>query len=64
MPGSMDWHPQDWLLVIEALTQYAGPEIETARQCRAWELAEAIATREGLELSETPRQVKFSWSGP
>jgi len=29
MPDSMDWHPQDWLLVIEALTQYAGPKIET-----------------------------------
>ena len=59
-----EFHSQDWLLVIEALTQYAGPKIETPRQCRAWELAEAIATREGLELSETPRQIEFSWSGP
>jgi hypothetical protein len=59
-----DWHAQDWLLVIEALTQYAGPDIDTPRQCRAWDLAEEIAAREGLPLTETPRQVEYTWSGP
>jgi hypothetical protein len=59
-----DWHSQDWLLVIEALTKYAGPTIDSPRQCRAWTLAEEIATREGLVLTETPRQIQYSWSGP
>jgi hypothetical protein len=46
-----EFHSQDWLLIIEALTRYAGPEVETPRQCRAWSLAETIADREGLALT-------------
>jgi hypothetical protein len=59
-----EFHSQDWPLIIETLTRDAGPEVETPRQCRAWDLAETIANREGLALPETPRQMAFTWPGP
>jgi len=59
-----NWHSQDWLLIAEALIQYAGPTVETPRQCRAWELAEEIAVREDLEFLEVPQQTQFTWAGP
>lgn len=50
-PG--DWHPQDWIIVIEALAQWAGPPEETSeRGERAYELIEEIAEKQGLPASE------------
>jgi len=59
-------HPQDWLLVAEALIAWAGNprEIYDPREERAYELAEAIAAEEGLAPSEALQQVDDDWSGP
>lgn len=61
-----DLHPQDWLLVAEALVFYAGDprEFETGREERAYELAELIAAEQGLEPHDLARQIDNEWSGP
>jgi len=56
-----NWHSQDWLLIAEALIQYAGPAVDDARERRAWELAERIAAREGVALKQVPRQIGRDW---
>ena len=45
-----DMHGQDWLLIVEALVSWAGNprEIDGPRQERAYELAEEIASEQGL----------------
>lgn len=54
-PG--DWHPQDWIIVIEALVQWAGPPEDTGeRGERAYELIEEIAEEQGLPASELVSQ--------
>lgn len=52
-------HPQDWLLIAEALAGHCGPEIDTDRDRRAWVLTGEIAEEQGLEIDEIPRQVEF-----
>lgn len=56
-----DWHAQDWLLIAEALTQYAGPDVDDTRDERAWQLAQEIAAREGLALEQVPLQIDRGW---
>ncbi|CCQ34921.1 hypothetical protein HTIA_p2819 (plasmid) [Halorhabdus tiamatea SARL4B] len=59
-------HPQDWLLVVEALIRFAGNprDLETPREERAYEIAEAIAAEQGLDPSEALQQINDEWSGP
>jgi hypothetical protein len=58
-----DFHPQDWIIVIEALAQWAGaPDgAISERRERAYELIEAIAAEEGLPADELLRQATASW---
>lgn len=60
-PG--DFHPQDWIIVIEALAQWAGAPDDpiSRRRERAYELIEAIAAEEGLPADELLRQAASSW---
>lgn len=55
----MDFHPQDWIIIIEALAQGAGPPDSLAggRRERAYELIEAIAAEQGLPPGELLKQV-------
>lgn len=50
----MDFHPQDWIIIVEALAQWAGPpdNLDNERQERAYELIEAIAVEQGLAAYE------------
>lgn len=58
-------HPQDRLLVAEALVRFAGdPRDLDAREERAWELAEVITADEGLALSEFVFQIDDDWQEP
>ena len=58
-------HPQDRLLVVEALVRFAGdPRDLNAREERAWELAEAITAGEGLALTEFVFQIDDDWQEP
>lgn len=53
-----DWHPQDWIIVIEALAHWAGPPEEVdARGERAYEIIEDIAELQKLPASELVRQL-------
>ena len=57
-----DWHPQDWLLVAEALTAYAGgPRALDEREARAWELVDDIANEQDLPVTELIEQVDDDW---
>lgn len=52
-----DWHPQDWIIVVEALAQWAGPPENTGvRGERAYELIERIAVEQGLPAEELVMQ--------
>jgi len=58
-------HPQDRLLIAEALVQFAGPSGDLApRERRAWELAETIVAEEGLPMDGFVQQIDSDWSGP
>lgn len=53
MTPPKDWHPQDWIIVIEALVTWAGlPEDSDERGERAFELIEGIAEEQGLPPEE------------
>lgn len=64
-PGErpVDFHPQDWILIVEALAQWAGPF--TSERCpreeRAYELIEAIARMQGLPASELLMQAENNY---
>ena len=45
----------DAALVVEALAQLAGPEVETPRDRRAWKLISVIADAHGTSPSELLR---------
>jgi len=47
---------QDWILIVDALAQQAGADIETDREQHAWELIETIAREQGLPPGELVRQ--------
>jgi hypothetical protein len=59
-----EYHTQDWLLIVHALVHWAGPDTQSARDRRAWELADEIASREGIPLTEAVRQADLDWAGP
>lgn len=54
-----DFHPQDWILIVEALAQWAGPFTSESRcrEERAYELIEAIAREQGLPSGELLLQI-------
>lgn len=57
MTRTSDWHPQDWIIVIEALAHWAGPPDKAGpRGERAYELIEEIAEEQGLTASELVKQ--------
>ena len=58
-----DWHPQDWLLVVEALTEYAmlADVDDPDRADRADQLAEAIAHAHGLDPECCLGQIDERW---
>jgi hypothetical protein len=58
-------HPQDWLLVLEALVEFAGnPRTLSSREERAYELIEEIAAEQGLAPSDCILQIDDDWQGP
>lgn len=59
----MDFHPQDWMIVAEALTTFSEDweEIDPDRSRRADELVEAIANEQGVSSPELIRQIDDSW---
>jgi hypothetical protein len=56
-------HPQDWLLIIEALIQYGDNprELDTDRQAYAWQLAERLAADHGLTTADAITQIDQDW---
>jgi hypothetical protein len=53
-----DFHPQDWIIIVEALAQWAGPPDEgTGRRERAYELIEAIGNEQEMKPAELLRQI-------
>lgn len=54
-------HPQEWLLIVQALVDHAGPEIDSPREQYCWGLADRIAAEQGLSLSEAVRQTDPEW---
>lgn len=63
-PG--DFHAQDWILIVEALAQWAGPYTERTgqREERAYELIEAISREQGLPPSELLLQFDGRFRSP
>jgi hypothetical protein len=57
--STSEFDAQDWILIVEALVQYAGPELETAMDHRAWELVDGIAAEQGLPPAELVRQSDY-----
>ncbi|UTF55833.1 hypothetical protein [Natronosalvus rutilus] len=53
-------HPQDDLLVVEALVEYAHDhaDAEPGRADRAWTLADDLAASHGLGLEDAVRQIE------
>jgi hypothetical protein len=60
---TMDFHPQDWIIIAEALTGFSNDweEIDPKRSRRADELVEAIANEQGISTPELIRQIDSSW---
>ena len=58
-------HPQDRLLIAEALVAFAGDaRIAQNRELRAWELAERLLADTGIPQEALVSQVDRNWSGP
>lgn len=57
------WHPQDWLLCIEALATATHPDTRTSRETRAWQLLESIAVDCEIDPGEYIFEIDDSW-GP
>lgn len=60
-----DLHPQDWIIIIEALAQWAGPpdRLDTPRRERAYDLIELIAAEQGHSATEMLRQAYPKFGG-
>lgn len=53
-----DWHPQDWLLIAEALVRYRWwDDVNGEREQRGRELICAIAAEEGFTPAEYVLQI-------
>ncbi|WP_312909729.1 hypothetical protein [Natronosalvus caseinilyticus] len=53
-------HPQDDLLVVETLVEYAHDHVdaEPGRADQAWALADELAASHGLTLEDAVRQIE------
>jgi hypothetical protein len=62
---TVDFHPQDWIIIVEALAQWAGPFTSQSnrREERAYEIIEAIAREQRLPPSELLRQAETRSKG-
>lgn len=51
---TIDFHPQNWIIIVEALAQWAGPpdELKDVRNERAYELIKVIAAEQGLHSAD------------
>lgn len=60
-----DFHPQDWILIVEALTalSWDREQSDPLRSHRADELIEAIAYEQGLSSPALIRQIDDDWTG-
>lgn len=58
-----DFHPQDWIIIAEALAQWGGPpdEIDDGRRERAYELIEAIGADLNISSCELVRQADWTY---
>lgn len=58
-----DFHPQDSLLIAEALLNWAGQQSTqmTPRRERAWHLAEKLVTEQGLDMKSFYGQVDHDY---
>ena len=57
-------HPQDCLIVAEALIAFAGDaRSETPRERRAWELADTLLAEYGIEREALVTQIDEGWLG-
>lgn len=54
-----DWHPQDWIIVLEALSEWAGiPDgTQPSRQIRAEEMILEIGVQQELQPCNLIEQV-------
>lgn len=57
------WHPQDWLVCIEALATATHPDNRTSRETRAWQLLESIAAGCEIDPGEYIFEIDDDW-GP
>lgn len=52
-PRPADWHPQDWMLAIEALWWFASDDLVDDRDAEAaHRLVDGIAAEQGLDASD------------
>jgi len=65
MVRSSEFHPQDWLLIAEALSQWRLElrQYEPERAQRANELIEMIIAEQGLDPVYFFAQIDEGWSG-
>jgi hypothetical protein len=65
MDSTADFHPQDWLLIAEALASWASEfrHADVPEKERAWELIETIADEQGVEPDELASQAEIGWDG-
>jgi hypothetical protein len=57
-------HPQDALIVIDALLEWASHGPQTPRKSRAFDLVELLMSNADLPDETGVDQVDFNWSGP
>lgn len=60
-----DWHPQDWIIVIEALSLWASSlnSYQSSKQIRAEEMMIKIGLQHGLYPQDLLFQVNEEWFG-
>ncbi|QCC51428.1 hypothetical protein [Halapricum salinum] len=65
MDRTEEFHPQDWLLIAEALSQWRLElrHFEPERADRAAELIERISDKQGLDSVCIVAQINKEWSG-
>lgn len=64
-PTTVDFHRQDWALIVEALVTWAGnpTDLDEPREHRAYELTEVIAASHGLTPSDLVANINTDWNG-
>lgn len=57
-----EWHPQDWILVVEALCWYAQADhVDEQRADLAHDLVDEIAAEQGVTGSDLLAQADHTW---